>query len=494
MKIKSIKNKLVLIIIFTSISAVLLSNIISLFFTVEMIEQSILRKMKVTASIVSNMSATSLVFNDKIAANEILSSLHSEKDIEIACLYTPNYQILSKYQRDNLIKDDCQLDFKTGYFINGANFRTFQDIFDNDGVKTGSLYIKAKIEELDKIIYNAIILTILILIAIVVFILIISFKLHPLVTKPILELATTASKVSTLNDFSLRAIKRSDDEIGLLVTTFNKMLSMIEMRDKELNSRNLELIYAKDIAEEANRSKSQFLANMSHELRTPMHAILSFSSIGARRIETLEKAQLKEFFEDINSSGTRLLALLNNLLDLSKLEAGKFDFEFNNHSLREIINSALKELHPLVDNKNITVFFNDYDKFACVCDKGKIMQVVINILSNAIKFTAENKSIFIDISDYSHYQIKTGNEEKFIAAWKVKFSDQGIGIPDGELDKVFDKFIQSSKTKTGAGGTGLGLSICKEIIEAHKGKIWAENNKEESGAIFIFILPKEKVA
>ena len=247
------------------------------------------------------------------------------------------------------------------------------------------------------------------------------------------------------------------------------------------------LISTQKQAEFANNAKSEFLANMSHELRTPLHGILSFSKFGLNKFETAKREKLYHYFNNIHSSGRTLLVLLNDLLDLSKLESGKLRFKFKIHRLNQLIENIIYELQSVIDQKNIQIIFDkpDYNT-RCICDHYKIEQVLRNIVVNAVKFNRENGFIKISISKTD--QIYQGSTYHYL---QIKIEDGGIGIPEKELESIFDKFIQSSKTKTGAGGTGLGLSICSEILQYHKGKIWAENSKN-IGAIFYFTVPSDK--
>jgi len=257
--------------------------------------------------------------------------------------------------------------------------------------------------------------------------------------------------------------------------------------EKKVEERTIDFKIAKEEAELANEAKSEFLSNISHELRNPMHQILSYAKYGVEKIDK-PKEKLWHYFNQTKKAGERLMVLLNDLLDLSKMESGRMDYKMENSNLFQIVNEAVSELTPAIEEKNLSLKVIDPSVSTKVsCDSYKIGQVVRNLLSNAIKFTPEEKGIEIEFK-----RNESINEKNTILSLQISVIDQGVGIPESELTSVFDKFTQSSKTKTGAGGTGLGLSICYEIIKAHGGRIWAENNPE-GGATFSFILPYEQV-
>lgn len=255
---------------------------------------------------------------------------------------------------------------------------------------------------------------------------------------------------------------------------------LLEIKTEELSLAINNATNLQHQAEMANKSKSEFLANMSHELRTPMHGILSFSDIGHQNIDTASKEKLASYFSNIQISGKRLLVLLNDLLDLSKLEAGKMEIRPIKSDLVSLMNNCYLEQSQRMLDLNLTIEINSQkDVMLGIFDSTRICQVITNILSNAIKFSPKGGKIFVEII--------------YIEDKKIQFSlrDQGAGIPNDELETIFDSFIQSSKTKTGAGGTGLGLAISRQIIDAHHGKIWVKNVLS-GGAIFNFTLPSEK--
>jgi hemerythrin-like metal-binding protein len=253
---------------------------------------------------------------------------------------------------------------------------------------------------------------------------------------------------------------------------------------RPLRKTQQELIEAKEIAEQANQAKSLFLANMSHELRTPMHAIMSFTSLAIKKIGDTEKTL--KFLSNIHSSAVRLTGLLNDLLDLSKLEAGKMQPEFNRQDIRQLTEQAITEINSLVRERNIQIDLFSAYSMNCIIDKKLIMQVIINLLSNAIKFSKANGKIEIHIKKTTKLL-----NNKFQNVIHLEVIDEGIGIPEGELTHVFDKFIQSSQTKNQNGGTGLGLPISKEIINLHNGEISAHSppKGKTTGTAIHVILP-----
>jgi signal transduction histidine kinase len=238
--------------------------------------------------------------------------------------------------------------------------------------------------------------------------------------------------------------------------------------------------HRKDLAEQASKAKSEFLANMSHEIRTPMHAVINYSDMSMADLKDGNTEKISRYIGNIRNSASRLLGLLNDLLDLSKLHAGKMPFKKEEGDLMDAIEQALTEINPLLVKKNIRLTCDmKAPNTTAAFDHKRIVQVLINLLSNAVKFSRTNSEIEFSVESLIHAGLP---------ALLVKVRDRGPGIPEAELNTIFEKFTQSSATKTGAGGTGLGLAICHEIVSSHDGTIWAEN-REGGGAIFSFVIP-----
>jgi signal transduction histidine kinase len=233
---------------------------------------------------------------------------------------------------------------------------------------------------------------------------------------------------------------------------------------------------------EETHAKDRFLINMSHEIRTPMHAVLSYSKIGEKKVKKVPAEQISTYFSNIHSSGQRLLHLLNNILDLSKLEAGDMKYFLQQHDILSTLGAAVEAVSDQIGKKfiELEVVPAEVSTHANF-DSTRIQQVFTNLLSNAIAYTPDGGHITV--------RFKEINSAEKDSALEVSVSDDGVGIPLGELETIFEKFVQSSKTRTGAGGTGIGLAICKEIIEEHGGTIQVENNSG-AGSTFSFTLPR----
>jgi PAS domain S-box-containing protein len=232
---------------------------------------------------------------------------------------------------------------------------------------------------------------------------------------------------------------------------------------------------ARDAALQASRAKSDFIANVSHELRTPLQSILGFSELGARRAR--EQPRLGELFTDVHRAGQRMLSLVNDLLDLSKIEHGADPLQPERLDLRPLAAEVARELTPLLAARHLLLDTRLGDEDLVVtADPTRLQQLLRNLLANAIRFSPEGGRI----------ELTAGHDDN--GHVRIAVADRGPGIPPDELESIFEAFVQSSATKNAAGGTGLGLAICRRIAEAHDGRIWAAN-REGGGAVITLALP-----
>jgi signal transduction histidine kinase len=249
---------------------------------------------------------------------------------------------------------------------------------------------------------------------------------------------------------------------------------------EEVAKRTEHLNLALQQANQANQTKSEFLANMSHEFRTPMHAIHSFCRLSQDKLHLADQeagqTKIRHYLDNIDHSSQRLLHLINDLLDLSKLEAGKMELNIQPIQPQQLITAVVRENSALLEHKQLNLSLDIQIDQPILVDALRMQQVLHNVLSNAMKFSPKGSTITIQVVI------------RDVGMVTVQILDQGIGIPPDELTNIFDEFIQSSRSKTGAGGTGLGLAICRRIMQLHQGTITAEN-QPTGGACFTLCLP-----
>jgi PAS domain S-box-containing protein len=271
--------------------------------------------------------------------------------------------------------------------------------------------------------------------------------------------------------------KRAADELAKL----NEELKLFNLQlESKVEERTRQLEEAVSVAEASNKTKSEFLASMSHELRTPLNAIIGFSQVLHERYFGDLNEKQSEYVADIVDSGKHLLSLINDVLDLSKIEAGKMELEVSEVKIADLLQNSLVMIKEKALSHSISLDLQIADNIngtKIAADERRLKQVMFNLLSNSAKFTPDGGSIKVEASK--------GEKELVISV-----SDTGIGMTPQEQKRLFEAFYQASggiKGKTP--GTGLGLAITKSIVEKHGGKIWMESEGPNKGSKFTFTLP-----
>ena len=296
-------------------------------------------------------------------------------------------------------------------------------------------------------------------------------RLRRVVAEPILDVARTARLVLDADDFTVRASRVGNDEVGQLTDAFNKILDRVEVHERELNN-------ARDAANAANRAKTSFLVTMSHELRTPLNGIIGYSEMLSEEAADRGRDDLIPDLEMIRHAAGDLLGLISNVLDLSKIETGRIDLiieEFNLHALLDRVVDGIRPIAAVNSNQIFVDIGPDLAKFSMKGDSTKVAQCVRNLLANSCKFT-----------DHGSIQLFVRRRADQIY---FRVSDTGIGMDKAQLEHVFEEFFQVEITLGRQfGGSGLGLAICRRLCRRMGGDVTAKS-RSGKGSTFEMHLP-----
>ena len=322
---------------------------------------------------------------------------------------------------------------------------------------------------------RSLILTSVFAVSAVIFALLCGFVISWSFILPVREAQSFLDKVAAGN-FGERISVPNRDEFGALAERMNHMSQELQRFDTEQRRAAAELVRLNQELAQTSKAKSEFLANMSHELRTPMNAILGFIEMVLDGLYGDVPAEIKEPLADIQVNGRHLLRLINDVLDLSKIEAGRMELALGEYSVREVVDIVYVSLRSLAAEKDLAFVIDVPDNLPVAYgDNGRLTQSLMNLAGNAIKFTRQGR---VEIG------VKLVGSELI-----YRVSDTGMGIPKEELENVFAEFRQVDATVTREfGGTGLGLSITKKFVEMHGGRIWVESEVGK-GCTFFFAVP-----
>ncbi|MCM8531383.1 MAG: ATP-binding protein [Lentisphaeraceae bacterium] len=487
---KSLRHRLILMITSLISIAVIMACTILLTHLYKNQHRDLQEKLSIIANVLLENASASLEFSDKDDAGNVLQTLKGVEGIEQAAFYLNEKLFVSHVFEGKKAKKQLDIqktDLHIFYFENKIQVMSALTL---DPQNIASIVIITNLNHLTNGFYEDVFMTLGVVFFVIVITLVLAVKLQRSVTTPIVELSKAARYISEYEDFTYRTKNFENDEIGDLTTAFNHMLSQIEKRTKELlverqnaedkaqeaieaQKKVVEESKSRKEAEVASRMKSEFLANMSHEIRTPMNSILGFSELLTKEVEG---SKAINYLNSINASGRSLMNLIDDILDLSKVEAGKLELKYTTFNIRMFLNEFAAIFKQKLQQKEIhfsTEVDEQVPEFVSL-DETRLRQILFNLIGNAVKFTDKG---FIKLKLLAELANET-------CSLTLSVEDSGIGMARESLEKIFGSFEQASvQTSVKYGGTGLGLAICKKLMELLGGEI-SVTSELNKGTVF----------
>ena len=493
-RIRTIQKKVLAVVLLTTLVAVLTALAAIIAYNLKNAHDDLIKDLTTQSELLGHMTAPALTFDDAKLATENLSLFRFRPSLRAAAIYDPRGELFASYiaPHEHVAFPAHPLSNRT--MIDGADLVVYKSIVDN-GELLGTVYLRDSYPIFQKA-FGYLGIAIVATLAAIAVAFLFSLRLQRLVTGPILGIAYLAREVAQSRDYSRRATKSSDDEVGVLSESFNDMLAEMERRTAELlhshgeiareaaerraaqeevmrlndalehrvrertaelETANAHLSVAKAAADEANRAKSAFLSSMSHELRTPLNAILGFAQLLASQ-GPLPKDKQQEFVGFIIKAGNHLLVLINEILDLAKIESGTLALSLEPVALAEVMHECEKMVVPIAAGRGITLAFSVDGDLHVVADRTRLRQVLLNLLSNAIKYNREKGRVSVEAA------LQEGRV-------RIAVEDTGLGLSPEQIEQIFQPFNRLGQESGPEEGTGIGLVVTKRLVEMMNGEI-----------------------
>jgi signal transduction histidine kinase/CheY-like chemotaxis protein len=486
---RSIRQKLMAIVLSTTLVALLFALIGNLAADVFQFHRILVADMGTQAELVGRMATAALAFDDSKLASENLRTLEARGNIKAAAIYTDRGKLFASYAAAGEHPEFPALPETDGVHLQDAHLVVFKRIV-HDGSLLGTVYLRAEYNLTLTLLQDIAIALVIAVLAMAIAFLMIR-RLEKLVTRPISAMADTAREVVQQGDYSRRVVKESKDEVGALIDSFNDMLSEVERRTQDLEVSNQEisreveqrqlaqhevmrlnvdleervrvrtseLEEARASAEHANQGKSAFLSSMSHELRTPLNAILGFNQLLASDAKPMTDARRKEFTGFISKAGKHLLELINEILDLAKVESGQLRLSLEPVNLAEIMADCQAMIEPLGLQRKLMMTFPKDPAYILLADRTRLKQILLNLLSNAIKYNRDSGILSVACTPGEGRRVR------------ISIHDSGMGLDAEKLNALFQPFNRLGQESGVEEGTGIGLVVTKRLVELMRGTI-----------------------
>ncbi len=491
----SIRYKLYAVVIFACLVALLFALLFSFLSQRYLSQRQLVDEVRTLAQVIAENSQAGISFEDHSTLNTTLSSLSAKPEVISARISDLNGTVLGVYITDRsyselyLEKLPREMLADGAYRFNSNSLEMVQPVLlDDDTI--GSVYLLVSLTEMQaQLLQLAGAMTALLVVGLILAVFL-SNNLLAVVFEPISRLSFIMQKVSQEKRYDLRVQHTQQDELGLLSTVFNEMITQIQGRDRDLEEqverRTHDLLIAKEAAEAANRAKSAFLANMSHEIRTPMNAVIGMTRLA---LDMEPEGKLLHFLRSVQTSADSLLVILEDVLDFSKIEAGQLILHSQAFHLARLLENVMSTMNIAAIEKGLALNYQITQEDMLLTYRGddlRLRQILINLVGNAIKFT-EKGQVLITVAPVD-LAIGKG------VALQFSVQDTGIGIAPDQQNRIFNTFEQADGSYVRKyGGTGLGLAISKQLVELMGGGIWVESTPGR-GSTFSFTIELERAS